>query len=93
MENAIVNLPENQEQMVWLIDFHGFNMSHISIKVTKETAHVLQEHYPERLGMAVLYDAPKIFEPFWKASLISFIRFCIGDCNLFQHRIIWGVSY
>nr|XP_027089748.1 phosphatidylinositol transfer protein 3-like [Coffea arabica]XP_027089749.1 phosphatidylinositol transfer protein 3-like [Coffea arabica] len=66
MENAIVNLPENQEQMVWLIDFHGFNMSHISVKVTKETAHVLQEHYPERLGMAVLYDAPKIFEPFWK---------------------------
>lgn len=66
MENAIVNLPENQEQMVWLIDFHGFNMSHISVKVTKETAHVLQEHYPERLGIAVLYDAPKIFEPFYK---------------------------
>ncbi|KAL3504710.1 hypothetical protein ACH5RR_034551 [Cinchona calisaya] len=66
MENAIINLPENQDQMVWLIDFHGFNMSHISVKVTKETAHVLQEHYPERLGLAVLYDAPKFFEPFWK---------------------------
>lgn len=66
MENAVVNLPEDQEQMVWLIDFHGFNLSHISIKVTKETAHVLQEHYPERLGIAILYDAPKIFEPFWK---------------------------
>ncbi|KAF5193139.1 Phosphatidylinositol transfer protein [Thalictrum thalictroides] len=65
MENAILNLPAEQEQMVWLIDFHGFNMSHISVKVTKETAHVLQEHYPERLGVAILYNPPKIFESFW----------------------------
>ncbi|VFQ78974.1 unnamed protein product [Cuscuta campestris] len=68
MENAIVNLGEDQEQMVWLIDFHGFNISHLSLKVTKETAHVLQEHYPERLGLAILYDPPKIFEPFWKMA-------------------------
>ncbi|CAI9116344.1 OLC1v1017461C2 [Oldenlandia corymbosa var. corymbosa] len=68
MENAILNLPKNQEQMVWLIDFHGFNLSHVSLKATKETAHVLQEHYPERLGIAVLYNPPKIFEPFWKVA-------------------------
>ncbi|GAA0152340.1 hypothetical protein LIER_10846 [Lithospermum erythrorhizon] len=65
MENAIINLPSDEEQMVWLIDFHGFSVSNISVKVTRETAHVLQEHYPERLGVAILYDAPKIFEPFW----------------------------
>ncbi|QCE00525.1 phosphatidylinositol transfer protein 3-like [Vigna unguiculata] len=65
MENAIFNLPPEQEQMVWLIDFQGFNMSHISIKVTRETANVLQEHYPERLGLAILYNAPKFFEPFF----------------------------
>ncbi|KAL4297903.1 hypothetical protein GQ457_12G016290 [Hibiscus cannabinus] len=65
MENAILNLPADQEQMVWLIDFNGFNMSHISVKVTRETAHVLQEHYPERLGVAILYNPPKFFEPFW----------------------------
>ncbi|KAL1216259.1 Patellin-4 [Cardamine amara subsp. amara] len=66
MENAILNLPDNQEKMVWLIDFHGFNMSHISVKVSRETAHVLQEHYPERLGLAIVYNPPKIFEPFYK---------------------------
>ncbi|XVF36754.1 hypothetical protein REPUB_Repub19eG0085400 [Reevesia pubescens] len=65
MENAILNLPQNEEQMVWLIDFNGFNMSHISVKVTRETAHVLQDHYPERLGVAILYNPPKFFEPFW----------------------------
>ncbi|CAK9174267.1 unnamed protein product [Ilex paraguariensis] len=68
MENAILNLPPNQEQMVWLIDFHGFNLSNISIMVTRETAHVLQEHYPERLGIAILYNPPKFFEPFWMVA-------------------------
>ncbi|XP_044474571.1 phosphatidylinositol transfer protein 3-like [Mangifera indica] len=65
MENAISNLPPDQEQMVWLIDFQGFNLSHISVKVTRETAHVLQDRYPERLGLAILYNPPKFFEPFW----------------------------
>ncbi|XP_031491931.1 uncharacterized protein LOC116258729 [Nymphaea colorata] len=65
MENAVLNLPPDQEQMVWLIDFKGFNLSNISVKVTKETAHVLQDHYPERLGLAILYNPPKFFESFW----------------------------
>ncbi|KAJ4952958.1 hypothetical protein NE237_029790 [Protea cynaroides] len=66
MENAILNLSPEQEQMVWLIDFLGFNMSNISVKVAIDTAHVLQEHYPERLGVAILYNPPKIFESFYK---------------------------
>ncbi|CBI19134.3 uncharacterized protein LOC100250501 isoform X2 [Vitis vinifera] len=65
MENAILNLPPNQEQMVWMIDFQGFNLSNISVKLTRETAHVLQDRYPERLGLAILYNPPKFFEPFW----------------------------
>ncbi|GAB4845065.1 hypothetical protein Ancab_038471 [Ancistrocladus abbreviatus] len=65
MENAILNLAPNQEQMVWLIDFKNFNLTNISVMVTKETAHVLQEHYPERLGVAILYNPPKFFEQFW----------------------------
>lgn len=65
MENAIMNLPENMEEMVWLIDFDGFNLSNISVKSTRETAHVLQEYYPERLGVAILYNPPKFFEPFY----------------------------
>uniref|UniRef100_A0A5B7A6X1 Putative Sec14p-like phosphatidylinositol transfer family protein isoform 1 n=1 Tax=Davidia involucrata TaxID=16924 RepID=A0A5B7A6X1_DAVIN len=65
MENVILNLPQDQEQMIWLIDFHGFNLSNISVKVTRETAHILQVHYPERLGVAILYNPPKFFEPFY----------------------------
>ncbi|ONK74007.1 uncharacterized protein A4U43_C03F1830 [Asparagus officinalis] len=65
MENAIFNLPAGQEQMVWLISFCGFAMSHMSVRMTKETANVLQDRYPETLGAAILYDPPKIFESFW----------------------------
>lgn len=86
MENAILNLSPEQEQMVWLVDFQGFNMSHISIKVTRETAHVLQEHYPERLGLAILYNPPKIFEPFFTmvkpildTKTCNKVKFCYSD--------------
>uniref|UniRef100_A0A1J3F6K6 Random slug protein 5 n=1 Tax=Noccaea caerulescens TaxID=107243 RepID=A0A1J3F6K6_NOCCA len=89
MENAILNLPEDQEQMVWLIDFQGFNMSHISVKVSRETAHVLQEHYPERLGCAILYNPPKVFEPFYRmvkpfldAKTCSKVKFVYSDDDL-----------
>ncbi|KAA8516297.1 hypothetical protein F0562_016590 [Nyssa sinensis] len=70
MEKAIMDLKSDQEQMVWLIDFQGWNMSSISVKVTRETAHILQNRYPERLGLAILYNPPKIFESFWLAPIL-----------------------
>ncbi|TXG66473.1 hypothetical protein EZV62_007748 [Acer yangbiense] len=65
MENAIMNLNPGMEQILWLIDFQHWTMSSLSIRVVRETAHVLQAHYPERLGLAILYNPPKIFKPFW----------------------------
>jgi hypothetical protein len=41
MENAILNLPHGQDQMVWHIDFAGFNLGNLWIKVTKTTTKVL----------------------------------------------------
>ncbi|XP_020572226.1 random slug protein 5-like [Phalaenopsis equestris] len=66
-ENAILNLPEGQEQMVWLIDFGGWSLSNsVPIRMARETINVLQNHYPERLAVAFLYNPPRIFETFWK---------------------------
>ncbi|GLJ26473.1 hypothetical protein SUGI_0511100 [Cryptomeria japonica] len=53
------------EQMVWLIDLKGWTAASIFVKVRHETTKVLQNHYPERLGVAILYNPPKIFESFW----------------------------
>ncbi|CAL5400609.1 unnamed protein product [Camellia sinensis] len=67
MENAILNLPEGQEQMAWLIDFTGWSLStSVPIKSARETINILQNHDPERLAVAFLYSPPRIFEAFWK---------------------------
>lgn len=66
LENAILNLPEDQEQMVWLIDFKGWSIKKSSpVSVARETAKILQNHYPERLNVAILYNPPRLFEAFW----------------------------
>ncbi|XP_073144081.1 uncharacterized protein [Henckelia pumila] len=67
IENAILNLPEGQEQMAWLIDFTGWSLStNVPIKSARDTVNILQNHYPERLAIAFLYNPPRIFEAFWK---------------------------
>ncbi|RYR49254.1 hypothetical protein Ahy_A07g035625 isoform D [Arachis hypogaea] len=89
MENAILNLPPHQEQMVWLIDFQGFNLSHISVRVTRETAHILQDQYPERLGLAILYNPPKFFEPFFTViKLFPVLKFHPFDILTQLHAVV-----
>uniref|UniRef100_A0A7N0T844 CRAL-TRIO domain-containing protein n=1 Tax=Kalanchoe fedtschenkoi TaxID=63787 RepID=A0A7N0T844_KALFE len=67
IEKAVLNLAEGQEQMVWLIDFTGLSYkNNVPIKTTREIVHILQNHYPETLGLAFLYNPPMIFHTFWK---------------------------
>ncbi|KAI3767186.1 hypothetical protein L2E82_17274 [Cichorium intybus] len=67
IENAILNLPEGQEEMVWLIDFTGWSLrTNVSVKTARETISILQNHYPQRLAVAFLYSPPRLFEAFWK---------------------------
>ncbi|XP_057481322.1 uncharacterized protein LOC130768316 [Actinidia eriantha] len=67
VENAILNLPVDQEQMTWLIDFTGWSLNtNVPIKVAREIICVLQNHYPERLALVALYNPPRIFEAFFK---------------------------
>jgi len=72
LENAVLNLPEGQEKMVWLIDFTGWTMANaVPIKTARETTNILQNHYPERLAVAFLFNPPKVFEAFWKVKALS----------------------
>jgi hypothetical protein len=67
LENAVLNLSEGQEQMSWLIDFTGFSFStKLSIKTARDIIQILQNHYPERLGIAFVYNPPRIFQAFFK---------------------------
>ncbi|KAF7829681.1 random slug protein 5-like [Senna tora] len=66
-ENAVLNFPEGQQQMTWLVDFSEFSLTKsVSTKLAKQSIHILQSHYPDRLAMAIVYNPPRIFEAFWK---------------------------
>jgi hypothetical protein len=70
LENAILNLPIGQEQMIWLVDFRGWGMKYtIPIKTAREATNILQNHYPERLHVAILFSPPRAFETFWMVRL------------------------
>nr|GEW61226.1 hypothetical protein [Tanacetum cinerariifolium] len=67
MENAILNLPQGQEEIVWLVDFTGLSFRiNVPVKTARDSVNILQNHYPQRLGAAILYNPPRIFEAFWK---------------------------
>ncbi|KAJ1388405.1 CRAL/TRIO, N-terminal domain [Sesbania bispinosa] len=67
LENAMLNLAPGQEQMAWLIDFTGWSLTNnVPLKSARESINILQNHYPERLAVAFLYNPPRVFEAFWK---------------------------
>ena len=56
------------EKLVILIDFTGWTLATAPpMKTSRETLSILQDHYPERLAVAVCHNAPFIFALFWKA--------------------------
>ncbi|KAJ8764440.1 hypothetical protein K2173_006180 [Erythroxylum novogranatense] len=68
IENSILNLSEGQEQMSWLIDFTGWTFGgNLPIKIAREATKILQNHYPQRLAVAFIYNPPRFFEGIWKA--------------------------
>lgn len=70
LENAILDLPEGQEQVSCLIDFTGWSLRNsVPIKTAQEVAKILQNHYPERLAVFFLYNPPTIFDIFWKVQV------------------------
>ena len=78
LENAILSLPEGHEKMIWLIDFTGWTMANaVPIKTARETVNILQNHYPERLAMAFLFNPPKVFEAFWKVKSLNLSQYSV----------------
>ena len=44
-------------------------MAHATpIKTARESTSILQNYYPERLGIAFLFNPPKVFEAFYKVK-------------------------
>lgn len=67
LENAILSLTPGTEKIVWLIDFRGWTLAkNPPLRTSMETLNILQNQYPERLGAAICYDPPHMFQTFWR---------------------------
>ncbi|KAL6067727.1 Doublecortin domain-containing protein 2-like [Balamuthia mandrillaris] len=68
-ENAIRHMDEENgvEKMIWLVACKGYSYKHNGeVGFARELISILANHYPERLGVLFLYDAPFVFRAFWK---------------------------
>ncbi|CAI5462000.1 unnamed protein product [Closterium sp. Yama58-4] len=96
---------KEQEQMVWLKDFHGWWSMRKAppLKTSREVLSILQSHYLERLGTAVIYNPPAVFEAFWKVirpfighsaeKTAEFWRIVEGERLGQQQEIVGGDSW
>ncbi|RKP10642.1 CRAL-TRIO domain-containing protein [Thamnocephalis sphaerospora] len=67
LERAIAAMPPGVEQVTLIIDFTGASLFNSpGAGVAKETANMLEQHYPERLGSAYIVGAPWFFGQVFK---------------------------
>jgi len=70
LEKAIKSMDESKgvEKIIWIIDYAGFSQltGFTMTKVSKEIVDILQNHYPERLGIAFINNAPWVWTLFWR---------------------------
>ncbi|CAG8508181.1 1470_t:CDS:2, partial [Acaulospora morrowiae] len=66
-EAAIAMMPENVESIAIIVDFHNCSVrTSPGLGIAKEFMHVLGSHYPERLSMAMVINAPWYFWSFFR---------------------------
>ncbi|KAJ1023160.1 hypothetical protein NDA16_003313 [Ustilago loliicola] len=67
LERAIDVMPPGVEMLALLINFGGKKRNPTSISNAKLMLYILQNHYVERLGIALCINVPWIFKAFWNA--------------------------
>ncbi len=67
LERAIDVMPPGVEMLALLINFGGKKRNPTSISNAKLMLYILQNHYVERLGIALCINVPWIFKAFWSA--------------------------
>ncbi|XP_044956753.1 phosphatidylinositol transfer protein 3-like [Hordeum vulgare subsp. vulgare] len=69
LEYFATNSADEQDGfVVWLTDFRGWSISSTPLSTTRESMHIIQNHYPGVIAVAIPFDPPRIFESFWKIA-------------------------
>ncbi|WFC97831.1 4-nitrophenylphosphatase [Malassezia yamatoensis] len=70
LERGINLMPPGQGTLTIIVDLHGASMSTMpSLSTARHVAHILQNHYVERLGRAFVCHMPRFFSAFFSALL------------------------
>ncbi|CAM9131125.1 unnamed protein product [Discosporangium mesarthrocarpum] len=86
----ILQAAGGEGKMCLIVDYSGFSVRNSPpMKTSMETLRILQNHYPETLGVAFMLTPPFIFRGFWNAiypfidpvTKLKFV-FVRGDLNL-----------
>lgn len=67
LENMVPSLIPGTETYVWVLDFTGITMGSCNPRLAAATNRIMSRHYPERLGYALMINAPWIFNATWVA--------------------------
>ena len=53
------------EQSVYLFDFSGWGLANNDNSMTSKLISITQDHFPERLGLGLIINAPTVFKGVW----------------------------
>jgi hypothetical protein len=65
LEEAAKTMAPGVEQWFWALDMSGFSFRHADPRLAQHMGPLFAQHYPERLGLALIINAPRIFTSFW----------------------------
>ncbi|KAK9762507.1 hypothetical protein K7432_011687 [Basidiobolus ranarum] len=66
LEQAIKVMPPTVYQLVVIMDFTLYSQSQsVPLGIAKRTIDTLANHYPERLGLSIMFNAPWVFSMFF----------------------------
>eukprot|EP00824_Muranothrix_gubernata_P013567 TRINITY_DN2822_c0_g1_i1.p1 TRINITY_DN2822_c0_g1~~TRINITY_DN2822_c0_g1_i1.p1 ORF type:complete len:295 (-),score=51.48 TRINITY_DN2822_c0_g1_i1:50-934(-) len=64
-ESDTSRAPASLGGVSWLFDCSGFGYKNIELRLARDLASTLQNHYPEQLGLLLIVHAPWVFRTFW----------------------------
>jgi hypothetical protein len=66
IEQAVRTMPEGEVCWSWMCDFSGFSLRAVDLSMCAGVIGVVGQHYPERLGLLLVVNTPRIFMPVWR---------------------------
>ncbi|KAI9096090.1 CRAL-TRIO domain-containing protein [Phlyctochytrium arcticum] len=66
LETAIKAMPKGVEKVAIIMDFtHYTRANSPPLHISRLTLHIFSAHYPERLGISMMFNSPWVFSTFW----------------------------